>query len=225
MCTEPKLTSKWHSRADNLSLSPTAVASLRVRNPKHRSSSETFCSENSFVNRIVREQAFVNRGSSVFVIYIIVELYWYCRVVVMVIIVVIMWLRYGLNERGIVVRIPALATTCSVLQNVRTGAEAYSAPPPLNGYGGSFWRIKRSGPEPDLSSESRPEMKNEWNCFHLILGLSWRTAGTVLHIWLLLSSLYPLCRVFIRIFLRQTMSLRNTMLQLFCRYCLWRPYH
>jgi hypothetical protein len=31
------------------------------------------------------------------------------------------------------------------------------------------------------------------------------------------SSLAPLCRVFIRIFPRQTMSLRNTLLQLFCR--------
>jgi hypothetical protein len=50
-CTEPKLTS-----ADTLSLSPTAVASMSVRNPRHLSSSETFCSENLFVNRIVREQ-------------------------------------------------------------------------------------------------------------------------------------------------------------------------
>jgi hypothetical protein len=42
---------------------------------------------------------------------------------------------------------------------------------------------------------------------------------------LLLLLLSPLCRVFIHIFLRQTMSLRNTMLQPFCRYCLWCPYH
>jgi hypothetical protein len=28
-----------------------------------------------------------------------------------------------------------------------------------------------------------------------------------------------------QIFLRQTMSLRNTMLQLFCRYCVWSPHH
>jgi hypothetical protein len=35
----------------------------------------------------------------------------------------------------------------------------------------------------------------------------------------------PLCRVFTHIFHRQTMSLSNTMLQLFCRYCLWCPYH
>jgi hypothetical protein len=40
---------------------------------------------------------------------------------------------------------------------------------------------------------------------------------------LLSSPLSPLCRVFIHIFLRQTMFLRNTMLQLFCRYCLWCP--
>jgi hypothetical protein len=39
------------------------------------------------------------------------------------------------------------------------------------------------------------------------------------------SSLSPLCRVFIHIFLRQTMSLSNTMLQLFCRYSLCRPYY
>jgi hypothetical protein len=41
----------------------------------------------------------------------------------------------------------------------------------------------------------------------------------------LVKILSPLCMVFIHIFLRQTMSLRNTMLQVFCRYCLWRPYH
>jgi len=33
------------------------------------------------------------------------------------------------------------------------------------------------------------------------------------------SSSSPLCRVFIHIFPRQTMSLGNTLLQLFCRYC------
>jgi hypothetical protein len=60
MCTEPKLTSNWHSRADTLS--------LRVRNPRHRSSSETF-----LFGKFVREQgrswtgAFVNRGSTVLV--------------------------------------------------------------------------------------------------------------------------------------------------------------
>jgi hypothetical protein len=45
--------------------------------------------------------------------------------------------------------------------------------------------------------------------------------------WLLLllsSSLSPLCRVFIHIFLKQTMSLGNTLLQLFCCYCLWCLY-
>jgi hypothetical protein len=41
----------------------------------------------------------------------------------------------------------------------------------------------------------------------------------------ILLSLSPLCRVFIHIFLRQTMSLSNTMLQPSCRYCLWCPYH
>jgi hypothetical protein len=39
------------------------------------------------------------------------------------------------------------------------------------------------------------------------------------------SSLSPLCRVFIHIFLRQTVSLRNTTLQLFCHCCLWCSYH
>jgi hypothetical protein len=32
-------------------------------------------------------------------------------------------------------------------------------------------------------------------------------------------------RKMIHIFQRKTMSLSNTMLQLFCRYCLWCPYH
>jgi hypothetical protein len=51
----------------------------------------------------------------------------------------------------------------------------------------------------------------------------WQVSGFLL--LLSSSSLSPLCRVFIHIFLRQTMSLRKTMLQLFCRYCLWCPYH
>jgi hypothetical protein len=50
MCTEPQLTSNWHSRAD-LSLSSIAVASLRVCNPRHRSSPETFV-----LRKFVREQ-------------------------------------------------------------------------------------------------------------------------------------------------------------------------
>jgi hypothetical protein len=33
-CAEPKLTSNRHSRADTLSLSPIAVAGLRVRHPR-----------------------------------------------------------------------------------------------------------------------------------------------------------------------------------------------
>jgi hypothetical protein len=65
--SKPKLTSNWHSRPDTLILSSTAIASLRVRNPRHRSSSETF-----LLWKFVREPncswsgAFVNRGSSVF---------------------------------------------------------------------------------------------------------------------------------------------------------------
>ena len=38
------------------------------------------------------------------------------------------------------------------------------------------------------------------------------------------SSSYPLCRVFILIFLRQTMSLGNTVSQLFCCYYSWCLY-
>ena len=41
---------------------------------------------------------------------------------------------------------------------------------------------------------------------------------------LLLSSSSPLCRVFTLIFLRQTMSLGNTVLQLFCCYYSWCLY-
>jgi hypothetical protein len=67
MCTEPKLTSNWlpcwYSQL-------AAVASLCVRNPRNRSSSETFfarkiCSWTElFVNR-----AFVNRGPTVLINY------------------------------------------------------------------------------------------------------------------------------------------------------------
>jgi hypothetical protein len=49
--------------------------------------------------------------------------------------------------------------------------------------------------------------------------------NVLLLLLLLVKIQSPLCRVFTHIFLRQTMSLRNTMLQLFCRYCLWCPYH
>jgi hypothetical protein len=48
---------------------------------------------------------------------------------------------------------------------------------------------------------------------------------SVVLLLLLLLLLVPLFRAFIHLFLRQTMSLRNTMLQLFCHYCLWYPYH
>ena len=60
-----------------------------------------------------------------------------------------------------------------------------------------------------------------------------RNRGTLLLLLLLLlsssssSSTSPLCRVFIRIFLRQTMSPGNTVLQLFCCYysrCLYRKF-
>jgi len=38
------------------------------------------------------------------------------------------------------------------------------------------------------------------------------------------SALSPLCRVFIHIFLRQTMFLGNRVFQLFCQYYLWCLY-
>jgi hypothetical protein len=47
MCTEPKLTSNWLPRWNS---QLAAVASLRVRNPRNRSSSETF-----FLGKFVRE--------------------------------------------------------------------------------------------------------------------------------------------------------------------------
>jgi hypothetical protein len=56
MCTEPKLTGNWHSRADTLSLPllPACVFVIRdtVRHPRR------FRSENLFVNRGVREPRF-----------------------------------------------------------------------------------------------------------------------------------------------------------------------
>jgi hypothetical protein len=65
MCTEPKLTSNWRSRADTLSLPllPACVFIIRdtVRHPRHRSSSETF-----FARKIcLWTGAFVKRGSTV----------------------------------------------------------------------------------------------------------------------------------------------------------------
>ena len=47
---------------------------------------------------------------------------------------------------------------------------------------------------------------------------------SVLNLLLSSSSSSPLCRVFILIFLRQTMSLGNTVLQLFCCYYSWCLY-
>ena len=46
-------------------------------------------------------------------------------------------------------------------------------------------------------------------------------SGLLLLLLSLSSSLSPLCRVFIHIFLRQTMSLGNTVFQLFSHYYLW----
>jgi hypothetical protein len=65
MCTETKLTSNWHSRANTLSLLllPAFVFVIRdtVHHPRHRSSSETF-----FARKICSwTGALVNRGSTV----------------------------------------------------------------------------------------------------------------------------------------------------------------
>jgi hypothetical protein len=55
MCTEPKLTSNWHSRADTLSLPPLPACVFVIRETV-RHPRRFFCSENLFVNRNVREQ-------------------------------------------------------------------------------------------------------------------------------------------------------------------------
>jgi hypothetical protein len=92
MCTEPKLTSNWHSCADTLSLSPTAVASLHVRNPRHHLSTETFlarkiCSWTElFVNRIVREQ-----GRSWTEVPLCMYIYIYCVCVCVYIYIYCIW--------------------------------------------------------------------------------------------------------------------------------------
>ena len=62
-----------------------------------------------------------------------------------------------------------------------------------------------------------------WDCRYYIRSNS-LLKHTFLLLLLLSSSLFPLCRVFIHIFLRQTMSLRNTAFQLFCHYYLWCLY-
>jgi hypothetical protein len=48
---------------------------------------------------------------------------------------------------------------------------------------------------------------------------------TIIIIIIIIITLSPVCRVFINIFLRQSLFLSNTMSQPFCRYCLWCPYH
>jgi len=52
----------------------------------------------------------------------------------------------------------------------------------------------------------------------------WAVNNMALLLLLLSSSSSPLCRVFILIFLRQTISLGNTVLQLFCYYYSWSLY-
>ena len=72
-------------------------------------------------------------------------------------------------------------------------------------------------------SETPPPKKS----IHFSWNFNMRELSLLLLLLLLSSSSssYPLCRVFILIFLRQTMSLGNTVLQLFCCYysrCLYR---
>ena len=59
----------------------------------------------------------------------------------------------------------------------------------------------------------------------LLLLLSSSSSSSSSSLSLSSSSSSPLCRVFILIFLRQTMSLGNTELQLFCCYYSWCLYH
>jgi len=70
------------------------------------------------------------------------------------------------------------------------------------------------------------EIKMVESCFKLDIDenveyfdVEWNNCGSSRSVLLLLSSSSsPLCRIFILIFLRQTMSLGNTLLQLFCCY-------
>jgi hypothetical protein len=62
-------------------------------------------------------------------------------------------------------------------------------------------------------------------CSSLTLWFPGMVLNLLLLLLLLVKILSHLCRVFIHIFLRQTLSLSNTVLQPFCRYCLWCPYH
>ena len=59
------------------------------------------------------------------------------------------------------------------------------------------------------------------NCQNIVILISQKLLSLLL---LSSSSSSPLCRVFILIFLRQTMSLGNTVLQLFCCYYSWCLY-
>ena len=61
------------------------------------------------------------------------------------------------------------------------------------------------------------------HCISIVRSLYFRIFSALL-LLLLSSSSSPLCRVFILIFLRQTMSLGNTVLQLFCCYYSWCLY-
>ena len=71
-----------------------------------------------------------------------------------------------------------------------------------------------------------------WGCFVHFVGFDGDVVpvgcariSLLLLLLLLSSSSSPLCRVFIHIFLRRTMSLGNTVFQLFCHYYLWCLYH
>ena len=61
-------------------------------------------------------------------------------------------------------------------------------------------------------------------CIYIVRSLHLRIFSASLLLLLLSSSSSPLCRVLILIFLRQTMSLGNTVLQLFCCYYSWCLY-
>ena len=91
-----------------------------------------------------------------------------------------------------------------------------------NGNRVSFPEVKRPGCGVNYPPHLASRLKKEYSygsTLHLDLrGLLLGETYLLLLLLLLLSSSSPLCRVFILIFLRQTMSLGNTVLQLICCY-------
>jgi hypothetical protein len=82
----------------------------------------------------------------------------------------------------------------------------------------SYIYVYRHAPHNEVSVNDGPHIRRRSHniTFLLLLLLLLLSSSS--------SSLSPLCRVFIHVFPRQTVSLGNTLLQLFCRYCLWCLY-